>query len=57
MVKEFLTKGVEWGIRPPVTVDLGAITFTIGFTVDFTIFSLLCVILIVYYFRWWIGGK
>ena len=57
MVKTFLTKGVEWGIQPPVTLDLGAITLTLGFTIDFTIFSLLCVIFIVYYFRWWIGSK
>jgi hypothetical protein len=52
VVKDFLTYSVNFGMDP-VTVDLAAIKLTLGLTFSFTIFSLLFIIGIVYYFKWW----
>ena len=53
VVREFFTKGVNFGLET-ATLDLGAISLTFGFTLDFTVVSFLVLVVMIYYFRWWI---
>ena len=48
MVREFFTKGVNFGMKT-TTIDLGAITFTFGFTLNFTVISFVVLIVMIYY--------
>lgn len=53
MVREFFIKGVDFGMET-VTLDLGAMTFTFGFTFNFTVISFFILVVMIYYFRWWV---
>ena len=53
VVKDFLVKSVSFGFEPS-TINLGLMTFTIGINFTFTIVSLLIIVGIVYYFKWWL---
>ncbi|MFP4460172.1 MAG: DUF4321 domain-containing protein [Candidatus Zixiibacteriota bacterium] len=53
MVREFFIKGVDFGMET-ATLDLGAISFTFGFSINFTVVSFLVLLVMIYYFRWWI---
>ncbi|RKZ35185.1 hypothetical protein DRQ33_00285 [bacterium] len=54
VVKNFLVYSINFGIEPPVTVDIAVVKFSFGFTLSFTVISLLFMILVVYYFKWWL---
>jgi hypothetical protein len=51
-VKTLFQKNVTIGFRP-LTVELFAISFTIGLLVKINFVSILFLILVVLYFRWW----
>ena len=51
-VKTLFQKSVSIGFRP-LTVELYAISFTIGLMVKINFVSILFLILVVIYFRWW----
>lgn len=51
-VKTLFQKAVSVGFRP-LTVELYAISFTIGLMVTINFVSILFLILVVIYFRWW----
>ena len=51
-VKTLFRKSVDIGLRP-TTVELYAIAFTIGLLVKINFVSILFIILVVIYFRWW----
>ena len=54
VVKNFLTYSVNFGVQPPFTINLAVVKFSFGFTISFTVMSLLFLILVVYYFKWWL---
>ena len=51
-VKTLFQKNVTIGFKP-LTVELFAISFTIGLLVKINFVSILFIILVVLYFRWW----
>jgi len=51
-VKTLFQKNVPIGFRP-LTVELFALSFTIGLMVKINFVSILFLILVVIYFRWW----
>ena len=51
-VKTLFEKNISIGFKP-VTVELYAISFTIGLMVKINFVSILFIILVVIYFRWW----
>jgi hypothetical protein len=51
-VKTLFEKSIDIGLRP-TTVELYAISFTIGLLVKINFVSILFIILVVIYFRWW----
>ena len=51
-VKTLFQKNVPIGFQP-LTVDLFAVSFTIGLMVKINFVSILFIILVVIYFRWW----
>lgn len=51
-VKTLFQKNVAIGFKP-LTVELFAISFTIGLLVKINFVSILFIILVVLYFRWW----
>ncbi len=51
-VKTLFQKSVSIGFKP-LTVELYAISFTIGLMVKINFVSILFLILVVIYFRWW----
>ncbi len=53
VVKDFLTKEVAFGFKP-ITIDLAALKITFGLSLSFTVISLLFVLAVVYYFKWWL---
>jgi len=53
VVRDFLTYDVGFGLDP-VGLNLAAIKLTLGISFSFTIISLLFIIAIVYYFKWWL---
>ena len=53
VVRDFLTKAVSFGLKN-VEVDIGVINFSFGLNFNFTIVSMLIVVGIVYYFKWWL---
>ncbi|MCD6594948.1 hypothetical protein DRQ29_02225 [bacterium] len=54
VVKNFLTYSINFGIEPPFTINLAVVKLSFGFAVSFTVISLLFLILIIYYFKWWL---
>ncbi len=50
--KTLFVRSLDVGFEP-TTLHLYALTFTIGFMVKLNFVSLLMVILVVIYFRWW----
>ncbi len=53
VVKDFLTYSVNFGLDP-LGINLGALKFTFGLIFSFTVVSLLFLIAVVYYFKWWL---
>jgi hypothetical protein len=51
-VKILFEKSISIGFRP-LTLELYAISFTIGLMVKINFVSILFIILVVIYFRWW----
>jgi hypothetical protein len=51
-VRILFQKSITIGFKP-LTVELYAISFTIGFLVKINFVSVLFIILVVLYFRWW----
>jgi hypothetical protein len=51
-VKKLFERNVSIGFRP-LTLELYAIAFTIGIMVTINFVSILFLILVVIYFRWW----
>jgi hypothetical protein len=51
-VKTLFEKSIDIGFKP-TTVELYAISFTIGLLVKINFVSILFIILVVIYFRWW----
>jgi hypothetical protein len=51
-VKTLFQKSIDLGFNP-TTLELYAITFTIGLLVKINFVSILFIILVVIYFRWW----
>jgi hypothetical protein len=51
-VKTLFQKNITIGFKP-LTVELFAISFTIGLLVKINFVSILFIILVVLYFRWW----
>jgi hypothetical protein len=51
-VKTLFEKSLNIGFNP-ITVELYAISFTIGLLVKINFVSILFIILVVIYFRWW----
>ncbi len=51
-VKTLFQKNIPIGFRP-LTVELFALSFTIGLMVKINFVSILFLILVVVYFRWW----
>ena len=51
-VKTLFEKSISIGFKP-LTVELYAISFTIGLMVKINFVSILFIILVVIYFRWW----
>jgi hypothetical protein len=51
-VKTLFEKSISIGFRP-LTVELYALSFTIGLMVKINFVSILFLILVVLYFRWW----
>ena len=51
-VKTLFEKAISVGFRP-LTVELYAISFTIGFMVTINFVSILFLIMVLLYFRWW----
>jgi hypothetical protein len=51
-VKTLFEKSISIGFRP-LTVELYAISFTIGLMVTINFVSILFLMLVVIYFRWW----
>jgi hypothetical protein len=51
-VKTLCEKNISIGFNP-LTVDLYAINFTVGLMVKINFVSILFIILVVIYFRWW----
>jgi len=53
VVKDFLTYSVNFGLDP-LGINLGVLKFTFGLTFSFTVVSLLFLIAVIYYFKWWL---
>ena len=51
-VKRLFERSISIGFKP-LTVELYAISFTIGLMVKINFVSILFIILVVIYFRWW----
>ena len=51
-VKTLFKESIDIGLKP-TTVELYAISFTIGLLVKMNFVSVLFIILVVIYFRWW----
>jgi hypothetical protein len=51
-VKTLFERSISIGFRP-LTVELYAISFTIGLMITINFVSVLFIILVVIYFRWW----
>lgn len=51
-VKTLFERSLNIGFKP-ITVELYAISFTIGLLVKINFVSILFIILVVIYFRWW----
>lgn len=51
-VKTLFEKAISIGFKP-LTVDLYAISFTIGLMVKINFVSILFLIMVLLYFRWW----
>jgi hypothetical protein len=51
-VRTLFKESVTIGFKP-LTVELYAISFTIGFLVKINFVSILFIIMVVLYFRWW----
>jgi len=51
-VKTLFTESINIGLKP-TTVELYAVSFTIGLLVKINFVSILFIILVVIYFRWW----
>lgn len=53
VVKTFFLKSVDFGFEP-VKVDLVILSFTFGFKMEFNFISLVSIVIIIYYFKWWL---
>ncbi|RLC35996.1 hypothetical protein DRH29_05395 [candidate division Kazan bacterium] len=51
-VKTFFSRSVEFGFDT-ISVNLVLIQFDLGLLVKFNIISLLALLVVAYYFRWW----
>lgn len=51
-VKTLFEKSVDIGFKP-ITLELYALSFTIGLLIKINFVSILFIILVVIYFRWW----
>lgn len=52
-VKTVLSKHQPIGFEKPIAVDFYAISFTFGFMLRINFMSVLFVLLVIAYFRWW----
>lgn len=52
-VKTLFTESIRWGITDSVTIDLHAISLTFGIAFQFNFVSVLMMIFVLAYFRWW----
>ena len=50
--KTVFTKSIQVGFSP-AQFDLYAVSFTVGLKFKINFMSLLCVLLVIVYFRWW----
>lgn len=50
--KTLFSKSIEIGFSP-ATLNLYSLVFTIGFMVKINFMSVLFVLLVIFYFRWW----
>lgn len=50
--RTLFTKSLELGFSP-VRVDFYSIAFTLGFMVKLNFMSILVVLLVIFYFKWW----
>ncbi|MDZ4723287.1 MAG: DUF4321 domain-containing protein [candidate division Zixibacteria bacterium] len=50
--KILFTKSIEIGFSP-FTLNLYTLAFTVGFMVKINFMSVLVVLLVIFYFRWW----
>ena len=51
LLKEIFLKGYSIGINPPLTLDLHLFTFTLGFTIQMNLFSLIGIIFGIYLYK------
>jgi hypothetical protein len=51
LLKEMFLKGYSIGLNPPGTLDLHIITFTLGFTIQMNLFSLIGIIFGIYIYK------
>jgi hypothetical protein len=52
-VKTLFEKSLDIGLRSPFTLELYAISLTFGLMVKINFVSILMIILVIAYFRWW----
>jgi len=53
VVRDFLTYKINFGFET-ITLNLALMKVSFGLRFDFTIVSLLFVVAVVYYFKWWL---
>lgn len=53
VVRDFLTRSFNFGFSPS-ELNLGVVRLTFGINLSFTIVSLLVIVGVVYYFKWWL---
>ena len=51
--KTLFQKSLEFGVDPPLKVDIFLLKLTIGFMFKINFMSVLFIIMVVIYFRWW----
>ena len=53
VVRDFLTYKINFGFET-ITLNLALMKISFGLRFDFTVVSLLFVVAVVYYFKWWL---
>lgn len=51
ILHDLFVQGVEVGVAPPLTLDLGIFHLTFGFTLDLSLLAILCVVIAVLAYR------